>query len=81
VTGLGLELEPKRLELLHELLPMATVIAGLVNPNTPAAEVQSRDMQASARALGLQIHVLHASSEPISSRLLQRSYSGTPTLS
>jgi putative tryptophan/tyrosine transport system substrate-binding protein len=63
VTGLGVELEPKRLELLHELLPTATMIAALVNPNTPAAEVQSRDMQASAHALGLQIYVLQASNE------------------
>jgi ABC transporter substrate binding protein len=76
VAGLGVELEPKRLELLHELVPMVTIIAGLVNPNTPAAEVQSRDMQASARALGLQIHVLHASSErdfePAFATLVQR---------
>jgi putative tryptophan/tyrosine transport system substrate-binding protein len=63
VTGLGLELEPKRLELLHELVPTATIIAVLINQTTPAAETQSRDLQAAARTLGLQVHVLHASTE------------------
>jgi len=63
ITGLNLEVEPKRLELLRELVPAATVMALLVNPAYPAAETQSRDMQAAARTLGLQLHVLHASTE------------------
>jgi putative tryptophan/tyrosine transport system substrate-binding protein len=64
VTGLNVELAPKKLELLHELLPTATIIALLVNPtNTIAAENQSRAVQDAARTLGLQLHVLHASSE------------------
>jgi ABC-type uncharacterized transport system substrate-binding protein len=64
VTGLNVELAPKKLELLHELLPTATIIALLVNPtNTIAAENQSRTVQVAARTLGLQLHVLHASSE------------------
>ena len=55
---------PKRLELLHELIPTATIMALLVNPTTPAlAEAQSRELQAAARTLGLELHVLHASSE------------------
>src|SRR5439155_805973 len=54
---------PKRLELLHELVPTATVVALLLNPTYPSAENQSRDLQAAARTLGLQLHVLHASSE------------------
>jgi putative ABC transport system substrate-binding protein len=62
-TGLGVELGPKRLELLHELIPSATDIAALLNPSTPAAETQSRDLQASARTLGLDLHVLTAGSE------------------
>jgi putative ABC transport system substrate-binding protein len=62
-TGLGVELGPKRLELLHELIPRATVMAALVNPSTTAAEAQSRDLQASARTLGLDLHVLNAGSE------------------
>ena len=64
VTTLNVEVGPKRLELLHELVPTATVIALLVNPTNPTlAETQSRDLQAAARTLGLQLHVLHASTE------------------
>jgi putative ABC transport system substrate-binding protein len=63
VTGLGVELLPKRLELLHELLPSATVVAALINPTTTAAETQSNDLQASARGLGLDLHLLSAAAE------------------
>src|SRR5262249_40083524 len=64
VTSLNVEVGPKRLELLHELLPAATTIAMLVNPTSPSiAEPSSRTLQAAARALGLQLHVLHASTE------------------
>ena len=63
MTALTVEVGPKRLELLHELVPTATVIALLVNPTNPSAEALSRDLQAAARALGLQLHVLHASTE------------------
>jgi putative ABC transport system substrate-binding protein len=63
VTILSVELGPKLLELLHELVPMATVMALLVNPANPLAETVSRDAQAASRALGLQLHVLHASTE------------------
>jgi ABC-type uncharacterized transport system substrate-binding protein len=63
VTGLGVELGPKRLELLREIVPAGGVIAALVNPTSPIAERSSRDFQASARALGLQLQVLHASTE------------------
>jgi putative tryptophan/tyrosine transport system substrate-binding protein len=63
-TTLTLEVGPKRLELLHELIPTATTLAVLVNPASPAiSEVTTRDLQAAARALGLNIHVLRASSE------------------
>ena len=63
-TVLAGELGPKRLELLHELLPTANVIGLLVNPTNPTvAEPNTRDLQAAARALGLQLHVLHASTE------------------
>jgi ABC-type uncharacterized transport system substrate-binding protein len=63
-TLLGVELGPKQLELLHELIPTATIMALLVNPTSPAlAEVQSRDLHAAARTLGLQLHVLHASTD------------------
>ena len=63
VSVLDVQIGAKRLELLHELVPMATVIALLVNPTTPAAETIAGDAQAAARALGLQLHVLHASSD------------------
>jgi putative ABC transport system substrate-binding protein len=64
VTSLSEELVAKRLELLHELLPTATLVAGLVNPTSPAlAERLSRNLQSAARALGLQLHLLQASTE------------------
>ena len=63
VTTLGRELLPKRLEVLHELLPAITNISLLVNPTSPGAEPQSRSMEAAVAALGLQLNVLNASSE------------------
>jgi ABC-type uncharacterized transport system substrate-binding protein len=64
VTTLTVELGAKQLEVLHELVPTATIIALLVNPTNPTnAEKLSRDLQAAARTLGLQLHVLHASTE------------------
>jgi putative ABC transport system substrate-binding protein len=63
VTLLSVELAPKKLQMLHELVPTATIIALLVNSANPNAETQSRDVQAAARALGLQLHVLHAANE------------------
>ncbi len=55
---------PKRLELLHEIIPAATVIALLVNPTSPnLAEAQARDLRTAARTLGLQVHVLQASTD------------------
>ena len=51
----------KQLELLHELLPQATVISVLVNPNFPGATFQLRDVQEAARTLGHTMHVLNAS--------------------
>jgi ABC-type uncharacterized transport system substrate-binding protein len=64
VSTLNVGLGPKRLELLHEVVPAATVVALLVNPTNPGnAEVLLRDAQATAGALGLQVHVLNAKSE------------------
>jgi putative ABC transport system substrate-binding protein len=51
----------KRLELLHELVPSASVIAVLQNPINPDSETRLRDVQAAAQAIGQQIHVLLAS--------------------
>ena len=65
VTNLGAEVTPKRLQLLHELLPTVTSIALLINPSSPrVAEALLRDSQATANALGLTLHVLEASTEP-----------------
>jgi len=66
ITGVGAqnaELGPKRLELLHEVVPAATTLALLVNPTNPNAETLSRDLHAAACTLGLQLQVLHASAE------------------
>jgi putative tryptophan/tyrosine transport system substrate-binding protein len=63
VTTLGIEVGAKRLELLHELVPTASIVAFLVNPAPRTVESQSRGMQAAARILGLQLHILHASAE------------------
>src|SRR6266508_1458479 len=64
VTNLNAEVGPKRLELLHELLPAATSIAVLVDPTGPAlAEAFVRDLKVAARTLSLKLHILHASSE------------------
>jgi putative tryptophan/tyrosine transport system substrate-binding protein len=54
---------PKRLELLHELVPKATTIALLVDPNNVDVEKLTRDVEAGARNLGLEIQVLRASTE------------------
>jgi putative ABC transport system substrate-binding protein len=62
VTVLNAELGAKRLELLHEMVPAATIIAALFNPANPDAKTQTGLVQAAARALGLELHVLHATS-------------------
>src|ERR1700680_1201029 len=64
VTQLSVEVAPKELELLHELVPSAHVMALLVNPADPAlAEANARDFQLAARTLGLELHVLNASTQ------------------
>ena len=64
VTNLTAEVTPKRLELLHELVPTAKVIPLLVNPsNTDLAEIALRTSQAAAQTLRLNLHVLNASTE------------------
>src|SRR5215831_10224485 len=64
VTSLHVEILPKQLELLHELVPNATAIALLVNPaNSVRAESNMREAQVAARRLRLKLHVVHASGE------------------
>jgi putative tryptophan/tyrosine transport system substrate-binding protein len=64
VTTLSTELAPKRLEVIHELLPNTQAFALLLNPANANAETVANDMQAAAGRLGLQLHILHASTEP-----------------
>jgi putative tryptophan/tyrosine transport system substrate-binding protein len=63
VTDLTAEMGPKHLEILHELAPAARRFALLVNPNNLISDPLARELAAAARILGLEIHVLHASSE------------------
>ena len=56
ISGLQSELGPKRLELLHELVPKATTIALLVDPNNVDVEKLTRDVEGGAGSLGLEIH-------------------------
>jgi len=64
VTSLNQEVAPKRLELMHELLPSVNSMALLINPAVPAnAEPVSRSSQAAAQALGLKLHIVHASND------------------
>ena len=63
VTSLSLQIGAKRLEMVHEMIPNATSIALLVNPNSPLAQIETKDTQAAAKQLGLELHVLQASSE------------------
>jgi putative ABC transport system substrate-binding protein len=63
VSLLNVELTPKRLELISELVPQAGVIALLVNPNNPNTERTIRDMEEAARAKGVQLNILKAGTE------------------
>ena len=75
VTTLAGELGPKLLELLHELVPATTIIALLDNPSNPILGPGTGPVRAAAQALGLQLHVLNASSdrdfETVFARLVQ----------
>jgi putative ABC transport system substrate-binding protein len=63
VTSLNVQVTPKRLEILHEAVPAAAMIAVLLNPTSPTADSQLRNLQAAASALSVRLHILHASSE------------------
>ena len=64
VTQTNMEIAPKRLELLHELVPTASVMALLVNPTDPAlAESATKELQEAASILGLKLHVMQASTD------------------
>jgi putative ABC transport system substrate-binding protein len=60
---LNVELQPKRLQMLHELVPTARTAGLLINPANPNAESSSKDTAAAASSLGIALHVLRASSD------------------
>ena len=60
---LNVELEPKRLQMLCEIVPTARTVALLVNPANPNAESSSKDTAAAAQLLGIALHVLKAGSD------------------
>jgi putative ABC transport system substrate-binding protein len=74
ITSLGLEVGSRRLELMHELVRTAIIVA-LVNPTYIGAAAQTRDLLAAARTLGVQLHILHASAErdfdPVFAKLIE----------
>jgi putative ABC transport system substrate-binding protein len=64
VTQLNVEVAPKRLELLHELIPTARVIGLLINPADLAlADAQTREVLAAANAIGVKLHIVKATTE------------------
>jgi len=63
ISFIAVELAPKRLELVSELVPQAKVVALLVNPNGPNADALAKDVQQAAQAKGLQLHILKAGAE------------------
>ena len=63
VANLGVELVQKQVEMLHEVVPTASTVAGLVNPTFPGSETEMKDLQAAARKLALELHVVRASTE------------------
>ena len=65
VTTLNVGLVAKRVELLHEVVPGISSVALLVNPTSPVlTKISIGDAQAAARSLGLELHVVNASTEP-----------------
>ena len=63
VTSLNVQVTPKRLEILHEVVPKAAVIAVLLNPTSPTTGSQLKNLQAASDALGVRLHILHASTQ------------------
>jgi putative tryptophan/tyrosine transport system substrate-binding protein len=63
ISDLASTLEPKRLELLRKLVPQASTIAVVLNPTFPPSAQQRKDLEEAARALGVRLHILHASTD------------------
>ena len=63
VSSLSVEVSRKRLEFMHDVFPTASVFAVVVNPTSPTANSQLSNLHTAAGTLGVQLHVLHASTE------------------
>ena len=63
ISNLSTAMEPKRVGLLHELVPQATAFGALLNPDFPTADDQLRDIRAAAQTSALELHVLRASND------------------
>jgi putative ABC transport system substrate-binding protein len=63
VSSLSVEVSPKRLEFMHEVLPTAAVFAVVANPTSPTAPLQLKNLYTASETLGVQLHVLHANTE------------------
>jgi putative ABC transport system substrate-binding protein len=64
ITQITVQLDPKRLEVLHELIPGLAEVALLRNPNNANAETQVSELQAAARTMGIKLHFVTAATEP-----------------
>jgi putative ABC transport system substrate-binding protein len=63
VSSLNVEVGPKRLEMLHDVLPDAVALGAVINPTSPTAPTQVRNLQAAAEARGVRLHLLEAATE------------------
>ena len=63
VSSLSVEVSRKRLEFMHEMLPIAAMFVVAINPTSPTASSQLKNVQAAADAIGVRLHVQHASTE------------------
>jgi putative tryptophan/tyrosine transport system substrate-binding protein len=76
VTSLNVEVGPKRLELLHQLVPAAKAVGVLINPNNPNSVAVLKELEPVAPKLGLELHIVEASKdadfEPVFARLRER---------
>jgi putative tryptophan/tyrosine transport system substrate-binding protein len=73
ITQIAAELGAKRVELLHEVLPRATSVVFLVNPNNPNVEGDTKEIEAAGHALGIEVQVMNATGTAKSNRLFRRS--------
>jgi ABC-type uncharacterized transport system substrate-binding protein len=63
ITNLNMEIGPKKLEVVRELLPAATRVTILLNPSSPVSQSFLGQLETAAKALGLQLDVVHASKD------------------